>query len=294
MQTTRTNDAIIDQANVGHGTVVAKTSYEASVVARAVDRAGANPHLKGHIHEILVKDARNARNLLSMNGATTNLTKRTTSGTVDLVTTKGGKVIERIQVKDVTSRTGIDKLVKQCADGKYRSAQLLGSEESTQAFNKAAEKAGISKRMTSTGVSSKSTESLAQRAGATGSGTLGSAVAQAAKAGGAAGAIVGGGIAAVKGCVDLVNGEADVAEVAGTVVKAGAKGGVSGAAAGAAATATGAGAVAAVAALGISGVAATVVTVGAPIVAAAGVGYVVSETFDWFCGLFQSKPFTIL
>ena len=50
-----------------------------------------------------------------------------------------------------------------------------------QAFNKAAEKAGISKRMTSTGVSSKSTESLAQRAGATGSGSLGSAMGQADK-----------------------------------------------------------------------------------------------------------------
>lgn len=124
-------------------------------------RAGNNPHLKGHIHEILVKDARNARNLLTMNGASTELTKSTTAGTVDLVTTKGGKVIERIQVKDVTSKAGIDKLVKQCADGKYRSAKLVGSEECTQAFNKAAEKAGISKRMTSTGVSSNSTESLA-------------------------------------------------------------------------------------------------------------------------------------
>lgn len=286
MQTTRTNGIIISQANAGHGAVVTKTGYEASVIARALGRAGANPHLKGHIHEILVQDSRNAHNLLTMNGATTNLTKSTTAGTVDLVTTRGGKVIERIQVKDVTSQPGIDKLVKQCADGKYRSAQLVGSEESAQAFNKAAEKAGISKRMTSTGVSSKSTESLAQRAGATGSGTLGSAMSQAAKAGGAAGAIIGGGVAAVKGCIDLANGEADVAEVAGTVVKASAKGGFSGAAAGAAATAAGAGAVATISALGITGMAATAVTVGAPLAVAVGVGYVASEAFDWFCDLF--------
>lgn len=281
MAQNNTNGIIVGKGNAGHGAVVTKTTYEGTVIARAFERAGRNPHLKGHIHEILVKDARNARSLFSLNGASTELTKSTTAGTVDLVTTKGGKVIERLQVKDVTSQAGIDKLVKQCADGKYRSAQLVGSEESAQVFNKAAEKAGISKRMTSTGVSSKSTESLAQRAGATGSGSLGSAMGQAAKAGGAAGAIIGGGVAAVQGCIDLIDGRADAVEVAGTVVKATAKGGASGAAAGAAATAAGAGAVAAVSALGMTGMAATVVTVGAPLAVAIGVGYVASEIFDW-------------
>jgi len=281
MTSTRSNGLIVGKSNTGHSAVVTKTAYEGTVIARAIQRAGRNPHLKGHIQELLVQDGRNVRNLLTLNGASTQLTKSTTAGTVDLVTTKGGKVIERLQVKDVTSRTGINKLVKQCAEGKYRSAQLVGSEESTQVFNKAAEKAGISKRMTSTGVSSKSTESLAQRAGATGSGSLGSAMGQAAKAGGAAGAIIGGGVAAVKGCIDLIDGRADAVEVAGTVVKASAKGGVSGAAAGAAATATGAGAVAAASALGMTGMAATAVTIGAPLAVAVGVGYVASGIFDW-------------
>jgi len=216
--------------------IAGKTTYEGTVIARAIARAGSNPHLKGHIHEVLVQDTRNLRNLLTANGATTQLTKSTTATTVDLVTTKGGKVIERIQVKDVTSKAGIDKLVKQCAQDKYRSAQLVGSEETAEAFNRAAEKAGISKRMTSTGVSSKTTESMAQRAGASGSGTLASATWQAARSGGAVGAAVGAGVALVKGAVDLYNGEADAVEVAGTVIKAGAKGGVSGAAAGASAT----------------------------------------------------------
>jgi hypothetical protein len=280
MAQNNTNGIFDGKSNAGHDAVVAKTAYEGTVIARAIERAGRNPHLKGHIHEILVKDARNARNLFSLNGASTELTKSTTAGTVDLVTTKGGKVIERLQVKDVTSQAGIDKLVKQCADGKYRSAQLVGSEESARIFNKAAEKAGISKRMTSTGVSSKSTESLAQRAGATGSGSLGSAIGQAAKAGGAVGAIIGGGVAAVQGCIDLIDGRTDAVEVVGTVVKATAKGGASGAAAGAAATAAGSGAAAAVSALGMTGMAATVVTVGAPLAVAIGVGYVVSEIFD--------------
>ncbi|WP_240098334.1 hypothetical protein [Thermomonas flagellata] len=260
--------------------IIGKNGYEQSVIARALGRAGANPHLKGHIHEILVQDMKNVRNLMSANGATTQLTQSATAKTVDLVTIKGGKVIERIQVKDVTSRPGIDKLVKRCAEGKYRSVQLMGSEETTRAFNAAAEKAGISKRMTSTGVSSKSTESMAQRAGATGSGSLGSAIGQAAKAGGVAGAVVGGGVELVRGCIDLIDGTAEVEEVAGRVVKASAKGGASGAAAGAAATAAGAGAAAAVSALGVTGAVATVATVGAPLVA---VGYLACEAFDAVC-----------
>jgi len=263
------------------GIIIGKQGYEQSVVVRALHRAGANPHLKGHIHEVLVQDMRNARNLLSLNGASTQLTKSTTASTVDLVTTKGGKVIERIQVKDVTSTSGINKLVKQCADGKYRSAQLVGSEETTQAFNKAAEKAGISKRMTSSGVSTKQTTSLAQRAGAGGSGSLSSAMGQAAKTGGVAGAAVGASIEVVKGAMDLLDGKADVAEVGVRVAKAGAKGGISGAAAGASATAAGAATATAITALGVTGATATAATVGVPLLVAVGVGYAASEVFDW-------------
>ena len=281
--TTTQKNIIIGRAH--QGGVGAKTAYESSVIARAVQRAGNNPHLKGHIHEILIQDSRNVRNLF--NGARTELTKSTTASTVDLVTMRGGKVIERIQVKDVTSRSGINKLVKQCADGKYRSAKLIGSEESTQLFNKAAEKAGISKRMTSSGVSSKTSTSLAQRAGAAGSGTLGSAMAQAARSGGAAGAVISAGVEAVRSVVDWSNGDADGLEVAGRVTKAAAKGGVSGAAAGAAATAAGAGAAAAVTALGVTGGAAVVATVGAPLLVAVGVGYVASEVFDGVCNFFS-------
>lgn len=263
------------------GIIVGKHGYEQTVIARAMQRGGANPHLKGHIQEILVKDLRNARNVFRLNGASTQLTKSTTAGTVDLVTTKGGRVIERIQVKDVTSTSGINKLVKQCADGKYRSARLVGSEETTQAFNKAAEKAGITKRMQSSGVSTKQTTSLAQRAGASGSGSLSSAIGQAAKTGGAAGAALGAGIEVIKGVGDLMDGTADVSEVGVRVAKAGAKGGVSGAAAGASATAAGAATATALTALGVTGVTATVATVAAPLLVAASVGYLASEVFDW-------------
>jgi len=268
-------------SNLPHqGVVITRHGYEQSVIVRAMARGGRNPHLKGHIQEVLVQDAHNVRNVLSMNGCATSLTRDTTATTADIITTRAGKVVERIQVKDVTSKSGIDKLVKQCASGKYRSARLVGSEETANLFNEAAKKAGISKRMSSSGVSSKTTESLAQRAGATGSGSLGSAIGQAAKTGGYAGAALGAGFALVKGCVDIAQGKAEVGQVAKNVVIAGAKGGATGAAAGAAATAAGAGTAAAIATLGASGVVATVATVGVPLVAAAAVGYLASEAFD--------------
>ena len=46
----------------------ARTAYEASVIHRAMARAGSNPQLKGHLHEVLVQDRLNLRNLLA--GAT--------------------------------------------------------------------------------------------------------------------------------------------------------------------------------------------------------------------------------
>ncbi len=73
------------------GVIIGKTGYEQSVIVRAMNRAGANPHLKGHIHEILVKDAKNMRSLLSFDSARTELTRSTTASTVDLVTTRGGR-----------------------------------------------------------------------------------------------------------------------------------------------------------------------------------------------------------
>lgn len=262
-------------------TLSGKTCYETSVIKRAADRAGNNPHLKGHIHEILVKDVKNARNLF--NGSQTVLTKSTTAKTVDLVTKNGGKVVERLQLKDTLSKSGIDKTVKQVLKGQYRSTQLVGTEETTKLVNQALEKAGSAKRMTSSGISSNTTTNLAQRAGASGSGTFGNAVLNSAKSGGALGAGIGMGIVVASNVVGLVNGERDFGDVAISTAKAGVKGYATGAAAGAAVTATGpviAAASTAVAGLGIT---ASLVTFATPVAVAVGVGWAVSSMFDWIC-----------
>lgn len=269
-------------SNQANAAVATKTTYEGTVITSAMGRAGNNPHLKGHIHEILTKDVRNLKNVF--NGQHTELTKSTTANVVDLVTTKGSKVVERLQLKDTVSPSSINKLVRQVSDGKYRTAKLVGTDETTKLANAAFEKAGLSKRMVSSGTSSNTTTSLAQRAGATGSGSLGSAIGQAAKSGGAVGAAVGVGIEAVSGIADLINGKRDVGEVAGSVVKAGAKGYATGAAAGAAATAGGAVVASGLATIGAGAALTTVSAIAAPLVAAVAVGYVVSEAFDWLFG----------
>ncbi|MBL1266007.1 hypothetical protein [Candidatus Methylomicrobium oryzae] len=258
--------------------ITSKTTYECSVISRAVERAGKNPHLKGHIHEIMVKDVKNLRNVF--NGSHTELTKSTTAKTVDLVTKNGGKVVERLQLKDTLSQSGIDKTVKQVLNGQYRSTQLIGTRETTELVNKALEKAGSAKKMTSSGVSSKTTTTLAQRAGASGSGTLGNAVLQSAKTGGALGAGIGAGIEVASGIVGLVNGQRDLSDVALSTIKAGAKGYVTGAAATAAVTATGPAVLAATTAVAGAGTAATVITFAAPIAVAMGVGWMASSLWD--------------
>jgi hypothetical protein len=259
--------------------IAGKTSYEGSVIIRAMGRAGHNPHIKGHIHEILVKDAHNLKNVF--NGASTNLTKSTTAQCVDLVTTKAGKVIGRMQIKDTLSQSSVDKIIKQVADGKYRSVKLVGTEETVERVNAALEKAGLSKRMVSSGTSSKTTTTLAQRAGATGSGTLGGAVLSAAKSGGVAGAAIGGGIAIIKGASGLMDGTKSVGEVAMDVGGATIKGGITGAGASAAAVGTGAATTAGLALLGIeAGMVATAATFALPVAAAVLVGWGITSVWD--------------
>lgn len=272
----------VNMSKQANTVVAAKTTYESTVIVRAMERAGNNHHLKGHIHEILTKDAMNLKGVLS--GQHTELTKSTTAKVVDLITAKGGKVVGRIQVKDTLSSSGINKLVHQVADGKYQTTKLVGTKETTKLANAAFKKAGLSKRMANSGASSKTTTTLAQRAGASGSGSLGSAVGQAAKSGGAVGAAVGAGIEVVSGIIDLANGKRDAGDVTVAVAKAGAKGYATGAAASAAATAGGAVVASGLAAIGATGALAATVTFAAPVAIALGAGYVVSEIFEGIFG----------
>jgi len=267
----------------------AREAYEGKVIYEGLQRAGKNPHLKGHLHEIIIKDKYNANPLNIMKGKKAVLTKNPNATSSDILVKKAGKIVERIQAKDTASSGGVSKTVRQIKNGQYRNSKVFGTEETTEKLSEALKNKNISKPVQSSGVKTETTTRMAVKAGAGAGKNVGNAVknsftsgavSSAAKAGGAYGAIAGAGISTVSGIIDLVNGDREFEEVAVDVVKNTAKGGISGAAAAGAATVTGAAVSAGVAAVGLTGLGATVAVVGAPFVAAAAVGCLICSIFD--------------
>ncbi len=260
-----------------------KHGYEASVKFRALQRAGGNPNLNGHILEIMGADKTNLNPVNMARGISEKLTSSTTAKTVDTVVMKGGKVISRVQYKD-TPR-GIADTIRKVKSGQYRSATLKGTTETAKKFNAMAEKAGISKRMKDTGISGRTTKSLARACGSCKQVPLKTAVAWSAKSGGIWGGAISGGISAVSNIVDVCNGEKDGWEAAGCIAKDTAGGALSGAGAAAAATATGAAVATGVAGTAIAGTAiGTAAVVCAPVAVAIGVGYGISKVWKAIWG----------
>jgi len=252
-----------------------KLGYESKVLLEALQRAGGNHNLKGIIHEVMVKDLINGNPVRLVDGKTAKLVLDSTANKVDMVIMQGGKVLNRVQLKDTAKSIG--QTVRRAAAGDYRSVQLWGTSETTQAFKQAA-KSG--KDMTSTGISSKTTEALAKRVGKTGSNasvTVSSSVKTMAKSGAAWGGAISGVVATVDGINDYRRGKKDGSQVIGHIAKESAGGALSGAVAGAVATAAGS---ALAATVGTATLGAATVTIGAPVVAAVAVGAGVKFLWD--------------
>lgn len=149
---------------LGFGAEIAREGYEASVVSRMSGRAGAySPKgAAGNALEIMANDKSNMRNLLKPD-TVTKLTKSSTATQVDAVTTKAGKVIERIQYKDTVSPAGVRKTLNQVKAGKYQQAQLRGTIEAAEKYNAAAKASGVSKTMKSTGISHNATQRVGDK-----------------------------------------------------------------------------------------------------------------------------------
>ena len=248
-----------------------KEGYEAKVIYEALKRAGKNPHIKGHIHEILVRDGINYNPLNILDGKTATLVKNPTAKTVDLVVKKGGKIVERLQLKDTPN--SINSVLRQIKSGHYNSAKIVATEETAKELVKKAGEQGIKKTIKSSGISTKTTTRLAQKAGAKGSGTIIGAVGDAAKSGAKFGGGVSAGIAVAGGVVDMINGDKDLADVTADVIIEGTKGAIVGGGAAMATTAIGA------TAGGAAIIAAAPIL--APIGIAIGVGTLLSSIFDW-------------
>ena len=75
-------------------------TYEASVGARALERAGSCPQLKGIAHEIMFCDKVNLNPKNILDGTRAALTKSNTAQMRDVILTKGGKIAGHAQLKD--------------------------------------------------------------------------------------------------------------------------------------------------------------------------------------------------
>ena len=256
-----------------------KHGYEATVKARALARAGGNPHINGHILEIMGADKTNLNPVNWVRGVSEKLTSSRTATTVDAVVMKGGKVISRVQYKDTPK--GIADTLRRVKSGQYDSTTLKGTTETAKKFNELAKKAGISKRMKDTGISGRTTKALGRACGACKEVPLSRAVAWSARSGGVWGGAISGGVSAVSNIVAVCNGEKDGWEAAGCIAKDTTGGALSGAGAAAAATATGAAVAAGIAGTAIAGTAiGTACVVAAPLAVAVGVGCAISSIWN--------------
>ena len=202
-------------------------AYEACVIARALDRAGQCPQLKGHIHEIMFCDNYNLANVF--NGNSAHLTKSTTATMKDIIATDGaGRITMHGQLKDTISRSGIRKTAKQIIDGHYNKTTVYGTEETAREVNKLLDAAGKTKqRVQSSGISSKTTSRIASK-GLGKMPTLAN-LGNAAKAGGMAGAVISGGIEAASSIYDVLDGKKEWDDAVIDIAGATAKGGITGA-----------------------------------------------------------------
>ena len=128
----------------------------------AVRRAGKGPQLKGIIHELAIRERSNLTREGLLSGVRTNVTRSPIARTVDLVTTRDGRVIARMQAKDCISNACVRKVQGRVAAGQYRTASLVGTRETVDKFRSA----GVTKNVRSSGVSSRSTTRAADNVGA--------------------------------------------------------------------------------------------------------------------------------
>ena len=140
-----------------------KETYWDYVGEEAKARVGNNMQLKGIIHEIAIRDSKNISFQNILEGKVTRLTKSTTAKSVDIVTLKNGKIVERIQAKDLTNSSSITVLKQKIKSNQYKNSKLVGTYETTNLYNKASK--GVGKKMESSNISSTTTTRVAHNAG---------------------------------------------------------------------------------------------------------------------------------
>ncbi len=204
------------KSTVSDGLGGARETYWDAAAKEAAERVGLGSQLKGVVHEVAIRDGRNLTVDALVKGQRTQLVRGTNARVVDVVTLRpDGRVLERIQAKDLTSDSGLRDLRERVGDGQYRSARLVGTEETVEGWNATSP----TKAMSSSGMSSETTTRAAHNAGSDvrAKDLLGSNARDIARfAGGAAavGAIAGAASEAIDAYGDLREGAIDGVEYA--------------------------------------------------------------------------------
>ena len=148
------------------GAMGVENIYESTVIARMSGRAGAATAngAKGISFEIIYSDVKNIFHNFK-DGLKTNLSASSIDDVADLVTTnKAGDIIQLIQCKDGGSESQFYKMIRQVGSGKYSSAELVCTQELASRFNDKAPSKGISQKATDSGISTKTTTRIANKA----------------------------------------------------------------------------------------------------------------------------------
>lgn len=172
-----------ESSKVAMATEMGREFYEESVIRRMEGRSGVTPKgAKGIALEVMDIDQLNLKDVFYTDRYT-RMTKNPHAPQLDAITRENGINVKRYQYKDTPASTS--KTLQQVKSGKYNQATLRGTKEAAKEFNTAAERAGINKRMESTGISSKDTKRVADKyltlKDGTVSSTLGANITNAAK-----------------------------------------------------------------------------------------------------------------
>ena len=167
------------------------------------------------------------------------LSKSPTAVRDDLLIMNGGKVIQRMQLKDTVSSSGISKTISQVSNKHYAGTKLMGTPETVAKYMEVAAKGKqVTQQMSSTGISSSDTARIAAKTIGSSAGKISAeALRKVAGSSGAVGAVLSGGFEVINSGMKLVNYEIDGGEFVANVAKEAVGGGVSATGASAAATA---------------------------------------------------------
>lgn len=155
------------EKNFGTESAVGLELYEAIVAQETLDRVGNCQNGKGVAHEIMYRDKCNIDPANILAGKRTELTRSTTAIRDDLIVKQDNHVVGRMQLKDTPA--SVQKTLQQASSHKYAGTNLMGTKETTALYNeKAAARVARGgaepQKMTSTGISSRDTERVANKA----------------------------------------------------------------------------------------------------------------------------------